>query len=129
MRSLTTTPKPNSLHQQGYRQGAFARLGGMRVDQRNRQRRELAANGTGRARSARPVRVGEAQVDRPPSFTREDLLTADNVADILQIKRSTALDYMRRGVIPARKVGRRWYALRSRLDAHIGDLFDFGPYR
>ncbi len=64
-----------------------------------------------------------------PSFTRGDLLTANDVADILQIKRSTALDYMRRGVIPARKIGRRWYALRSRLDAHIGDLFGLGAQR
>jgi len=58
------------------------------------------------------------------SFTRQDLLTANDVADVLQVQRSTALDYMRRGVIPACKIGRRWYALRSRLDAHVGNLFD-----
>jgi excisionase family DNA binding protein len=58
------------------------------------------------------------------SFTRDDLLTANDVAEVLQVQRSTALDYMRRGVIPACKIGRRWYALRSRLDAHLGNLFD-----
>ncbi len=76
------------------------------------------------AHAGRPVRAVEPQPDHAPSFTREDLLTANDVAEILQIKRSTALDYMRRGVVPACKIGRRWYALRSRLDAHIGDLFD-----
>jgi excisionase family DNA binding protein len=54
-----------------------------------------------------------------PTFSREELLTADEVAEILRLKRTTALDYMRRGVIPAFKLGRRWYALRPRLDAHL----------
>jgi hypothetical protein len=80
-------------------------------------------------RPTRSAKADDARVDQTPSFTREDLLTASDVADILQIQRSTALDYMRRGVIPARKIGRRWYALRSRLDVYVGDLFDFGPYR
>jgi hypothetical protein len=35
-------------------------------------------------------------------FSRDDLLTATDVARIL---RTTALDYMRRGVVPARKIG------------------------
>lgn len=129
MRGLSTTPTPSSPRRRGYRQGAFARLGGMRADRRNRPPAALVANGARLARAARPVRAIEAQVDQAPSFTREDLLTANDVADILQVKRSTALDYMRRGVVPARKIGRRWYALRSRLDAHIGDLFDLEPYR
>jgi excisionase family DNA binding protein len=54
-----------------------------------------------------------------PSFSREDLLTADEVAAVLRLKRTTALDYMRRGVIPAFKLGRRWYSLRPRLDAYL----------
>lgn len=57
------------------------------------------------------------------SFTREDLLTPTDVAAVLQVQRSTALDYMRRGVIPANKIGNRWFALRGRLDAYIGELF------
>jgi len=77
------------------------------------------------ARAVGPARAVEPRVDQAPSFTRDDLLTANDVAEVLQVKRSTALDYMRRGVIPACKIGRRWYALRSRLDAHIGDLFNF----
>lgn len=59
-----------------------------------------------------------------PSFTRDDLLTATDVAAVLQVQRSTALDYLRRGVIPGRKIGRNWFVLRSQLDAHIADLFE-----
>jgi hypothetical protein len=62
--------------------------------------------------------------DADAHFSREDLLDANDVADVLRVKRTTALDYMRRGVIPACKIGRRWYSVRSRLDAHLGDLFD-----
>jgi excisionase family DNA binding protein len=62
-------------------------------------------------------------------FSREDLLTPNEVADVLRVKRTTALEYMRRGVIPACKIGRRWYSVRSRLDAHLGDLINPGPSR
>jgi excisionase family DNA binding protein len=55
----------------------------------------------------------------PPSFSRQDLLTATEVAEVLRLRRTTALDYMRRGVIPAFKIGRSWYALRSRLDDYL----------
>ncbi len=57
-------------------------------------------------------------------FSREDLLTANEVADVLRVKRTTALDYMRRGVIPACKIGRRWYSAKPLLDRHLDDLFD-----
>ncbi len=56
--------------------------------------------------------------------TRSDLLTPADVAAILQVQRSTALDYLRRGVIPGRKIGRNWFVLRSQLDAHLAELFD-----
>ena len=97
----------------------------------NSRPRVLASptNGAHLARAVQSVRAVESPVDQASSFTREDLLTASDVAAVLQIKRTTALDYMRRGVIPASKIGRRWYALRPRLDAHIGDLFDLGSHR
>ena len=57
-------------------------------------------------------------------FSHDDLLTASDVANVLRVKRTTALDYMRRGVIPACKIGRRWYSVRSQLDAHLGELLD-----
>jgi len=59
-----------------------------------------------------------------PTLTRKDLLTPDDVAVILRLKRTTALDYMRRGVIPAFKLGRRWYSHRSRLARHLASVPD-----
>ena len=69
--------------------------------------------------------IGETQ----PSFSRDDLLTATEVAEVLRVKRTTALDYMRRGVVPACKIGRRWYAAKPLLDQHLDDLFDLDPRR
>jgi excisionase family DNA binding protein len=63
-------------------------------------------------------------LDLDPSFTRNDLLTPADLAAVLQVQRSTALDYLRRGVIPGRKIGRNWFVLRSQLDAYLADLFD-----
>lgn len=59
-----------------------------------------------------------------PSFSRDDLLTATEVAAVLRVKRTTALDYMRRGVVPACKIGRRWYSAKPLLDEHLDHLFD-----
>jgi excisionase family DNA binding protein len=56
-------------------------------------------------------------------FTREDLLTPDEVAAVLRVRRTTAIDYMRRGVVPACKIGRRWYAPKPLLDEYLDDLF------
>ena len=56
-------------------------------------------------------------------FTRDDLLTPDDVAEILRVGRLTALDYMRRGVIPACKIGRRWYSPKPLLDEFLTSLF------
>jgi excisionase family DNA binding protein len=63
------------------------------------------------------------QID-PPTFSREDLLTPTEVAEVLRLRRTTVLDYMRRGVIPAFRVGRQWYSLRPRLDAHLASISD-----
>ncbi len=45
-------------------------------------------------------------MDGPLRFTRDELLTPDEGAEILRVRRTTALEYMRRGVIPACKIGR-----------------------
>jgi excisionase family DNA binding protein len=55
-------------------------------------------------------------------LTREELMTADEVAALLCVRRTTALDYMRRGLIPGFKLGRRWYARRSRLSTHLASV-------
>lgn len=62
-------------------------------------------------------------------ISREDLLTATEVAGLLRVKRTTALDYMRRGVVPGFKLGRQWYALRPRLDAHLAAASPPAPPR
>jgi hypothetical protein len=56
-------------------------------------------------------------------FTQDDLLTPDDVATILRVRRLTALDYMRRGVIPACKIGRFWFSPRPLLDEFLTSLF------
>jgi hypothetical protein len=58
-------------------------------------------------------------METQPSFNREDLLTPDAVAKILRVQRTTALNYMRRGVIPACKIGKHWYSSRPLLDVSL----------
>jgi len=70
---------------------------------------------------------GENEVvatDHHPHFSREDLLTPTEIAQILRVKRTTALDYMRRGVVPACKIGKRWYSAKPLLDQYLDELFD-----
>ena len=64
-------------------------------------------------------RSAEPEATRGPAFSREELLTVDEVADVLRMKKATATDYVRRGVIPAFKLGRSWYSLGPRLNAHL----------
>jgi excisionase family DNA binding protein len=68
-------------------------------------------------------------MDNHPEFNREDLLTPDEVAKILSVKRSTALNYMRRGVIPAVKIGKHWYSSKPLLDEHLASLLREGGGR
>jgi excisionase family DNA binding protein len=63
-------------------------------------------------------------MDGPLRFTRDELLTPDEVAQILRVRRTTALEYMRRGVIPACKIGRLWYSPKSLLDEYLTSLFE-----
>lgn len=63
-------------------------------------------------------------MDERLQFTREDLLTPDDVAAILRVRRTTAIDYMRRGVVPACKIGRLWYSPKQLLDEHLQRLFE-----
>lgn len=63
-------------------------------------------------------------MDERLRFTRKDLLTPDELAVILRVRRTTAIDYMRRGVVPARKIGRRWYSPKPLLDDYLQRLFD-----
>ena len=57
---------------------------------------------------------------------REDLLTADQVAELLQLRRSTVEDYARRGLIPSLKLGKFRRFLRADLSEAIARLRDDG---
>jgi hypothetical protein len=56
------------------------------------------------------------------SITREDVLTASDVAAILDLKPYTVKEYARRGILPGRKLGRTWRFLRPELEEAIRHL-------
>ncbi|MGI8800832.1 MAG: helix-turn-helix domain-containing protein [Solirubrobacteraceae bacterium] len=55
----------------------------------------------------------------PPQLTRETVLDGRAVAELLHLPISTVLEYARRGVIPAHKLGRRWIFIRDEIDAAV----------
>ena len=62
--------------------------------------------------------------DRPvpvvrPRLTRDEVLDAHQVADLLHMPPSTVLDYARRALLPAHKLGRRWIFLRDEIEARV----------
>jgi excisionase family DNA binding protein len=54
-----------------------------------------------------------------PRLTRDDVLDAREVAALLHLPLSTALEFARRGVIPGHKLGRRWIFLRDEIEAGV----------
>lgn len=54
-----------------------------------------------------------------PRLTREDVLDGRGVAELLHLPISTVLEYARRGVLPGRKLGRRWIFLRDEIEAAV----------
>ena len=54
-----------------------------------------------------------------PRLTRHDVLDGRAVAELLHLPRSTVLEYARRGLIPAHKLGRRWIFIRDEVDAAV----------
>lgn len=59
------------------------------------------------ALAGEPVRVG---------LTRDEVMTASEVADLLHLPVSTVYHLARQGEIPARRLGRTWRFLRPRLE-------------
>lgn len=49
-------------------------------------------------------------------LTRDDVLTACEVADLLKMPVSTIYDLARRGELPARRLGRSWRFLRCGIE-------------
>ena len=52
----------------------------------------------------------------------DDLLTAEQIARLLQLRVSTVEDYARRGILPSLKVGRHRRFLRSQVEQTLAGL-------
>ena len=63
----------------------------------------------------------EGQLD-PGSSLLDELMTARQVAVLLQMRLSTVEDYARRGLLPSVKVGRHRRFIRSELEQALADL-------
>jgi excisionase family DNA binding protein len=79
---------------------------------------------------SRSVHIGPAVLSPPamhmtaltserPQLTREDVLDAREVAELLHLPISTVLEFARRGLLPAHKLGRRWIFLRDEVEAAV----------
>jgi excisionase family DNA binding protein len=62
-------------------------------------------------------------------LTREDVLGAPDVAALLGLPRSTVHDLARRGLLPARRVGRQWLFVRERIEAALVPLDEAGAWQ
>jgi excisionase family DNA binding protein len=62
-----------------------------------------------------PIQPIDAAV-RSSALTRDDVMTASEVADLLKMPVSTIYELARRGELPARRLGRTWRFLRPRLE-------------
>jgi excisionase family DNA binding protein len=60
------------------------------------------------------------------TLTRADLLTAEEVAELLQLRPSTVQDYARRGIIPSFKLGRFRRFVRADVEATLELLRESG---
>jgi excisionase family DNA binding protein len=60
------------------------------------------------------------------ALTREDILNAAEVADLLQLRRSTVEDYARRGLLPSIKLGRFRRFVRADVEAELSRLRNGG---
>jgi excisionase family DNA binding protein len=54
--------------------------------------------------------------DPVAALTRDEVMTAREVADLLRMPTSTVYELARRGVLPARRLGRTWRFLRPKLE-------------
>jgi excisionase family DNA binding protein len=70
----------------------------------------MAAYATAIPESAEPAVRGSG------FLTRDEVMTAREVAELLRIPTSTVYELARRGVLPASRLGRTWRFLRPRLE-------------
>jgi excisionase family DNA binding protein len=62
--------------------------------------------------------------DHGRPLTRDDVLGVRDVAELLGLPRSTVHDLARRGLLPARRIGRRWLFVRDRIEAALKPVDD-----
>jgi excisionase family DNA binding protein len=60
-------------------------------------------------------------LDRPRGLTRAELMTAGEVAELLDVPVSTVLEWGRRGTLPRVKLGRHVRFIRAHVEAAILD--------
>jgi excisionase family DNA binding protein len=68
------------------------------------------------ATSRHPAGRPELATPARRRFTRDDVLDGREVAALLGLPMSTVLEYARRGLLPAHKLGRRWLFLRDEIE-------------
>jgi excisionase family DNA binding protein len=62
------------------------------------------------------IRSAEAVVAACVGLSRDQVMTASDVAELLHLPVSTVYYLARRGELPARRLGRTWRFLRPRLE-------------
>jgi excisionase family DNA binding protein len=53
---------------------------------------------------------------RTQPLSRDDVMTAGEVAELLRIPLSTVYELARRGLLPAHRIGRRWRFIRHEIE-------------
>ncbi|HEX4807211.1 MAG TPA: helix-turn-helix domain-containing protein [Conexibacter sp.] len=66
-----------------------------------------------------PFDAGGGSSRRPPRITREDVMTASEVAAMLALPRSTVYELARRGELPCARLGRTIRFLRDDIEARL----------
>ena len=74
--------------------------------------------------SLRSPRGLEIDAIRPGTSVLDELLTAPQVASILQMRVSTIEEYARRGLLPSIKLGRHRQFVRAQVEEAILDLIE-----
>jgi excisionase family DNA binding protein len=59
---------------------------------------------------------GQSSTSGAGFLTRDEVITAREVADLLRMPTSTVYELAQRGELPARRLGRTWRFLRPRLE-------------
>ena len=65
---------------------------------------------------ATPITESAAAAGSTGFLTRDEVMTAREVAELLRMPTSTVYELARKGVLPASRLGRTWRFLRPRLE-------------